>query len=199
MFKTKTLFFSLLTALCFSTYVFSEATAPVFTAPSVKANPRAVLHTTRGDITIELYPDKAPLTVANFIDYAKNGFYNGVIFHRVVRNMIIQTGGYTESLHEKATKTPILNESKNRLHNERWTVAMARKRDPDSATSQFFINLKLNTEFDSRPGNPGYTVFGKVVEGQYVVKSISLVPTTQKEGLADIPIENIVIERVEIK
>ena len=163
------------------------------------ANPQVVLHTTRGAITIELYPDKAPLTVANFLDYAKSGHYDGVIFHRVIRNFMIQTGGYTEDFVEKATKPPVLNESKNKLHNERWTVAMARTSDPDSASSQFFINLKMNTNLDYQQGKAGYTVFGKVIDGQFVAKSISMVPTTGKNGFQDVPIENIVIERVTIQ
>lgn len=163
------------------------------------AYPQVVLHTNRGDITLELYPDKAPLTVANFLAYAKSGHYNGTLFHRVIRNFMIQGGGLNESMNEKPLKDPVLNESANGLYNQRWTVAMARKNDPDSATAQFFINLKMNTELDPRQGKPGYTVFGKVIDGQYVVKSIGMVPTTNKNGYQNVPIENIVIESVDIK
>jgi peptidyl-prolyl cis-trans isomerase A (cyclophilin A)/peptidyl-prolyl cis-trans isomerase B (cyclophilin B) len=193
-----TTFFAVLFISLFSLHGFASDKS-INTASKIKPNPQVVLHTTRGEIAIELYPDKAPLTVANFLDYAKSGHYDGMIFHRVIRNFMIQTGGYTEDFAEKATKPPILNESKNGLHNERWMVAMARKNDPDSASSQFFINLKMNTNLDYQQGKPGYAVFGKVIDGQFVVKSISMVPTTGKNGFQDVPIENIVIERVTIK
>lgn len=168
-------------------------------ASAQPTNPKVVVHTSRGNFTIELYPQKAPITVANFLDYVNSGFYEGVIFHRVISNKVIQTGGHTEDLAEKPTKAPIINESNNQLHNERWTVAMARQQDPDSATSQFFINMKLNTDFDYRPEKHGYAVFGKVIDGQHVVRAISLVPTQTKYIFDDIPVNNIVIKRIEVQ
>jgi cyclophilin family peptidyl-prolyl cis-trans isomerase len=191
----------------FAQATFSEATKDSSTSTSTRATATAaivkptlvVLHTNRGDITLELYPDKAPLTVANFIAYAQSGFYDGTIFHRVIKDFMIQGGGFNENLQEKRTRDPILNESNNGLNNLRWTIAMARMNNPDSAAAQFFINLKMNTILDYENGKEGYTVFGKVIDGQYVVKSISLVPTETKNGNEDVPEENIVIEHVEIK
>lgn len=187
-------------ALLFCTVLgsLSVQAADTATGKTAKTNPQVVLHTTRGAITLELFADKSPLTVANFLEYVKSGHYNGTIFHRVIRNFMIQTGGMTADMVEKPTRDPVLNESKNRLHNERWTVAMARRNDPDSARAQFFINLKMNTNLDYQNGQPGYTVFGKVIDGEHIVKAISLVPTTAKDGHQDVPIEPIVIERVEI-
>ncbi len=157
-----------------------------------------ILHTTKGPIHIELYPDKAPVTVANFLQYARDGFYDGTIFHRVIPRFMIQGGGFTAELEEKETRDPIPNESGNRLNNDRWTVAMARTDDPDSATSQFFINLRINAELDRRAGKAGYAVFGKVTEGQHVVREISLVKTQSVGPLDDVPVEPIIIESVEI-
>jgi cyclophilin family peptidyl-prolyl cis-trans isomerase len=176
----------------------STAKSAATTAPAVKTT-IVILHTNRGDITLELYPDKAPLTVANFLAYAKSGFYDGTIFHRVIKDFMIQGGGFNENMQEKRTREPILNESNNGLNNLRWTIAMARMNNPDSAAAQFFINLKMNNILDYKDGKEGYTVFGKVIDGQYVVKSISLVPTETKNGNEDVPEENIVIEHVVIK
>lgn len=161
--------------------------------------PRVVLHTSKGPITIELYPDKAPITVANFLTYARAGFYDGTIFHRVVPRFMIQGGGYTTDLQPKPTLDPIPNEAGNGLHNTPWSVAMARTDDPDSATSEFFINLRLNSELDRQPGKPGYAVFGAVVDGQYVASDISLGATRPTgDGENSLPVEPVVIERVEI-
>jgi len=159
---------------------------------------KVILHTNKGAITIALYPEQAPKTVANFLEYARGGFYDGVIFHRVKPRFVIQAGGYDAELREKKVRDPIENESKNRLHNDRWTVAMARHSDPDSATSQFFINLSMNFDLDPQGGKPGYTVFGIVTDGQPVVRDISLVRTHSVAGLDNVPIEPVVIERVEI-
>lgn len=158
-------------------------------------NPEVVLKTSRGNITIELYPDKAPVTVKNFLEYVDSGFYDGTIFHRVIPNFMIQGGGFTPALKEKPTHAPIVNESKNWLHNERGTIAMARTSDPDSAGSQFFINLRMNTSLDYMPGHPGYTVFGKVVNGMATVEDIALQPTTQKGQMENVPVKPIIIER----
>lgn len=161
--------------------------------------PIMTLHTNKGDIAMELRPDKAPLTVANVLQYARDGFYDGLIFHRVVRRFVIQTGGYDVELEPRPTRDPIPSEAKNGLDNERWTVAMARTSDPDSADSQFFINLKLNMSLDARAGRDGYTVFGKVLEdSQHVVAAIGKIRTRAWGGFPNMPVEPVIIERVSI-
>lgn len=162
-------------------------------------NPVVILHTSKGPITIELYPDKAPVSVENFLNYAQSGFYNGTIFHRVIKRFMIQAGGFDKNMQQKPTNPPIVNESGNGLYNDRYTVAMARTSDPDSATSQFFINTAMNGRLDGIGDQPGYAVFGKVIEGQYVVKAIEKVRTHRVAGHADVPMEPVVIERVEVK
>lgn len=162
-------------------------------------NPIAILHTSKGAITIELYADKAPLSVANFLDYAKSGFYDGVIFHRVIKRFMIQTGGFTQDMSKKNTKKPVINESNNGLYNERWTLAMARTSDPDSATSQFFINTKMNSNLNYGRGKPGYSVFGIVTDGRHVVKAIEKTKTATLGPYANVPVEPIIIERIEIQ
>lgn len=139
------------------------------------------LSTNFGDIVLELFPDKAPVTVDNFLGYVDSGHYDGTVFHRVINNFMIQGGGFTEQLVEKKTGEPIVNESRNRLHNVRGTVAMARTGEPDSATAQFFINHRNNLRLDWAPGREGYTVFGKVVDGMGVVDFIA----TAKTGVAN--------------
>lgn len=171
--------------------------SPLF-AEAGQPNPVVIIHTSKGAITLELYADKAPVTVANFLDYAKSGFYDGTIFHRVIKRLIIQGGGYTVALSLKETRAPIVNESDNGLHNDRYTIAMARKSDPDSATSQFFINTRINASFDSRNDQPGYTVFGEVTEGKDVVRSIAKVETRSMGEFRDVPVKPIIIERVEL-
>ena len=171
--------------------------------PAIAAEPqpsgdRVILHTNKGDITIALYPDKAPKTVANFLEYARSGFYDNTLFHRVKSRSLIQGGGFDVSGVEKKPGEPVVNESDNGLRNERWTVGLARRADPDSGTSQFFINLSMNFEFDPRFGKPGYTVFGVVVDGQPVVRDISLVKTHSSNGFDDVPVESVIVERVEI-
>ena len=174
------------------------AAIALLTALTVSAyaadNPEVVLQTSRGSITIELYPKKAPVTVKNFLAYVDSGFYDGTIFHRVIPNFVIQGGGFTPAMKEKPTRAPIVNESKNWLHNERGTIAMARTSDPNSATSQFFINLRMNTSLDYMPGHPGYTVFGKVIDGMSTVDAIAVQPTTKKDGMQNVPVKPIVIE-----
>ncbi len=168
-------------------------------AQDAHTNPIAIIATSKGAITIELYPREAPITVANFIDYAKSGFYRGTIFHRVIKKFMIQGGGYTRQMKEKYSRPPIINESGNGLHNDRWTVAMARTNDPDSASSQFFINTKMNARLDAQAGQPGYAVFGMVTDGFDVVKAIEKSPTMTFDGHQNFPVEPIIIEKVEIK
>lgn len=159
------------------------------------------LHTNKGIIDIELDFDKAPNTAKNFQQYVEEGFYNGVIFHRVIPNFMIQGGGMESGLKEKTTRAPIANEADNGLKNDRGTIAMARTSDPHSASAQFFINLKDN-DFLNHTGKTlqgwGYAVFGKVVAGMEVVDSIATVKTGRLGYHSDVPTEDIVIEKAEI-
>jgi cyclophilin family peptidyl-prolyl cis-trans isomerase len=164
-------------------------------------NPRVLMKTTDGDITIELYADKSPITVENFLRYADDGHYDGTVFHRVISNFMIQGGGFDAELKEKETRGPIVNESKNKLHNTRGTLAMARTSDPDSAAAQFFINQRSNLRLDWSGGKDGYTVFGEVVDGMQVVDIISLTDTSSAQAqttrgptvFQDVPVQPIVI------
>lgn len=165
----------------------------VNTATQAAANPTVVLETTLGDVTIELYPESAPITVANFLTYVESGYYDGTIFHRVIPRFMVQGGGFNKDMQQKATADPIINEAQNRLHNERGTVAMARTNDPDSATSQFYINLKMNMSLDWTPRSAGYAVFGAVTDGMDVVDAMVLEPTGQIDQHQDVPVEPIVI------
>ena len=153
------------------------------------------LKTAMGDIIIELNPEKAPVTVKNFLGYVSNGFYDGLIFHRVISGFMIQGGGFTQDMEQKKTNPPIKIESSNGLSNDRGTIAMARTNVPNSATSQFFINHADN-DFLNYAGNsnPGYAVFGKVVEGMDVVDKIASVKTTIHGGMDDVPVESVIIE-----
>ena len=155
-----------------------------------------VLNTNHGAITLELDFDKAPLSAANFLDYAKSGFYDGTIFHRVINNFMIQGGGFLPDMTEKENSDPIINESKNRLHNTRGTLAMARTSDPDSATSQFYINQRSNLNLDWAPGRQGYAVFGEVRQGMDVVDFIATADTGPVNGMGDVPQQAIVIEEI---
>ena len=154
-----------------------------------------VIETTQGDIVVELNPEKAPNTVKNFLTYVNEGFYAGTIFHRVIRDFMIQGGGFDKNLNQKETREPIQNESKNGLFNETYTIAMARTNDPHSATSQFFINLKDNYFLDD---GDGYCVFGKVTSGHRVVQKIGSLPTHVKEGMGDVPIKGVTIKAIKI-
>jgi peptidyl-prolyl cis-trans isomerase B (cyclophilin B) len=160
------------------------------------ANPKVILDTTKGQITIELYPEKAPDTVQNFLAYVDAGFYNGTIFHRVIPGFMIQGGGFTSDMQQKPTRPPIKIESDNSVKNLRGTIAMARTQDPNSATAQFFINSAdnefLNFKNKTLQGW-GYAVFGKVVQGMEVVDEISKVKTGAKDGHRDVPVEPVVI------
>lgn len=159
-------------------------------------NPQVVIKTSQGDITLRLFRDKSPVTVENFLQYVDEGFYNGTIFHRVIPNFMIQGGGMLPDMSEKETREPIVNESKNRLHNVRGTVAMARTNDPDSATAQFFINQRTNLRLDWAPGREGYTVFGEVTDGMNVVDFISTTPVQKVGPHTDVPAQPIVIKEI---
>jgi cyclophilin family peptidyl-prolyl cis-trans isomerase len=171
--------------------------APISLAGEASAtDPIVVIKTTEGDITVRLYPDKAPVTVENFLAYVDSGFYDGTIFHRVIPDFMVQGGGFLPDMTEKETLSPIANESKNRLHNVRGTIAMARTNDPDSATSQFFINQRNNLRLDWSPGNAGYTVFGEVIQGMQVVDFIATAPTGRVGPFSDVPVEPIAIREI---
>jgi len=170
--------------------------------PFEKELPTAIIHTSQGDVKIELYEDQAPVTVKNFLDYARKGYYDGTIFHRVIPGFMVQGGGFDAELTPKPTEAPIKNEADNGLSNERGTIAMARTNDPNSATAQFFINVVDNTALDHRGKQSGrtwgYAVFGRVIEGMGVVDEIRFVPTEARGPHQDVPVELVFIERVEI-
>ena len=172
-------------------------------SPSAQeANPMVVMETSLGTITIELYQDKAPKSVENFLAYVNSGFFEGTVFHRVIPGFMIQGGGMTADLNRKATRPPIENEATNGLKNTRGTIAMARTSDVNSATSQFFINPVNNASLDHRSTNPsefGYAVFGMVTEGMDVVDKIRAVPTGTRGPFQDVPNEPVVIQSVGIK
>ncbi len=151
--------------------------------------------TNKGNIIVELNQEKAPITVTNFLSYVDEGFYNNTIFHRVIDGFMIQGGGFTENGTQKKTKAPIKLESNNGLHNKRGTIAMARTNIPDSATAQFFINTVDNDFLDYQAGNPGYAVFGNVVEGMNVVDAITKVQTGNRP-MPDWPVEPVIIESI---
>ena len=155
-----------------------------------------LMTTSLGDIVIELNRAKAPITVANFLSYTDQEFYDGTIFHRVIANFMIQGGGLTADMSKKTTDPPITNEWRNGLKNKRGSIAMARTSQPDSATAQWFINVKDNANLDGSRGGAGYAVFGRVVAGMDVVEKIRYADTGVKMGRGDVPIETIVIEKV---
>lgn len=161
------------------------------------ANPvRVQFETSMGAFTVELWPDEAPLTVKNFLGYVRRGFYEGLVFHRVIEGFMIQTGGYTADLEYREPVGRVPNESVGGPRNLRGTLAMARQRNPDSADSQFFINLADNRHLDADGSYPGYTVFGRVVKGMDVVERIAHVPTNTQDGFQDVPVKPVVIEHV---
>ncbi len=170
-------------------------------AVAEEKNPVVLIKTNMGNIYVELYPNKAPKTVKNFLTYVKEGFYDGLIFHRVVRGFVIQGGGFDRNLkYRKPTHPPIENESDNGLSNLRGTIAMARTSDPHSATTQFFINLVDNTYLDygKNPQKWGYAVFGKVVKGMDVVDEIGNVPVMNVGRMMNVPVRPVVIEKIQI-
>ncbi|MBI5938586.1 MAG: peptidyl-prolyl cis-trans isomerase [Betaproteobacteria bacterium] len=160
-----------------------------------------ILHTNFGDIKLQLDAEKAPDTVNNFLQYVRDGFYDNTIFHRVIDGFMIQGGGFTADMEQKATRAEIQNEAHNGLKNTAYTIAMARTPNPHSASSQFFINVKDNNFLDFTEPSPrgyGYCVFGQVVEGRDVVDRIKAVPTGNRAGHQDVPTETVLIEKAEI-
>jgi len=152
------------------------------------------LETSKGNIVIELNEQVAPVTVRNFLGYVETGFYDGTIFHRVIPGFMIQGGGFTKQMIQKKTLNPIINEARNGLSNKRGTISMARSSNPDSATSQFFINHRDNDFLDYiDDSKPGYAVFGTVIEGMDVVDAIAAVETTTRNGMDDVPVEPVII------
>lgn len=160
---------------------------------NAKENPQVVMETTLGNFTITLYPEKAPITVKNFLAYVDSGFYEGTIFHRVIPRFMAQGGGFTTDMAQKPTLDPIVNEARNGLHNERGMIAMARTNDPNSANSQFFINYKMNLNLDWSPRSAGYAVFGQVTEGMEVVDEMALQPSGRVGHYDDVPVKPIII------
>ena len=154
------------------------------------------LITNMGTITLDLDAERAPETVKNFLQYVQDGHYDNTVFHRVIPDFMIQGGGFLPDMTEKATNPPVANESKNRLHNTRGTIAMARTNDPDSATAQFFINQRNNLQLDWAPGRDGYTVFGEVILGMNIVDFIATAPTGKAGMLSDVPLQPIVIKEI---
>ena len=196
---------TLLSALLLLTSLtsFAQDEAPVESEnPFAKERPTVVLHTSMGEITIELFEEEAPISVENFLAYARDGHYDGTIFHRVIPNFMVQGGGFDAEFNQKPTRETITNEADNGLKNSRGTVAMARTGMPHSASSQFFINVVDNASLDHRGKQSGrtwgYAVFGEVTEGMDVVDQIRVVPTTSRPPYRDVPVEPVIIERVEI-
>ena len=182
-----------------SALVFLAAVGPGDAQEMADGNPKVEFDTTKGKMVIELYPDKAPLTVQNFLSYVDAGFYDGTIFHRVIPNFMVQGGGFEPGMSQKACREPIKNEADNGLKNDLGTIAMARTNDPHSATAQFFINAKDNGFLNhTAPTGQGwgYCVFGKVTEGLDVLEAIEKVATTSRAGHQDVPQDDVVIENV---
>jgi cyclophilin family peptidyl-prolyl cis-trans isomerase len=174
-----------------------SAVAPTADAPT--ASPVYVSMTTsKGVIYLELNAAKAPISTENFVSYTKEGFYNGTIFHRVIKTFMIQGGGFTADMKQKATKAPISNEWQNGLPNSRGAISMARTNEPNSATSQFFINTVDNKMLDQPRGGAAYAVFGKVIKGMDVVDAIAAVPTGPSSGMGDVPKTVVTIEKMEV-
>lgn len=180
-------------------FLFSfEVMAASNVAQNKNANVRVLIETTEGNITLELYPDKAPVSVKNFLSYVNEGAYNGTIFHRVISGFMVQGGGFTPDWDKRPTHSPIINEADNGLKNRRGTLAMARTNHVDSATSQFFINLTDNAFLDHSKKGFGYAVFGEVSEGMNVVQAIAKVRTGRKVGRNDVPVTDIIMTRVSL-
>jgi cyclophilin family peptidyl-prolyl cis-trans isomerase len=168
-------------------------------APTTSAAPVYVSMTTsKGVIYLELNAAKAPISTENFVNYTKEGFYNGTIFHRVIKTFMIQGGGFTADMKQKETKAPISNEWQNGLPNSRGAISMARTNEPNSATCQFFINTVDNKMLDQPRGGAAYAVFGKVIKGMDVVDAIAAVPTGQSSGMGDVPKTVVTIEKMEV-
>jgi peptidyl-prolyl cis-trans isomerase B (cyclophilin B) len=167
-----------------------------------RENDIVVFETSAGSFEVELYPDKAPITVENFLSYVKEAFFDGLIFHRVIDGFMIQGGGFDENMNQKPTKAPIKNEAGNGLKNEKYTIAMARTNVVNSATAQFFINVEDNDFLDHRDESPagfGYAVFGKVIKGTDVIDKVKGVKTATKGYHEDVPVVPVIIRRASIK
>lgn len=164
-------------------------------------NPIVIFKTSKGEITIEVFEDKVPLTAGNFLEYVRSGFYDGTIFHRVIPGFVVQGGGFAPGMQQKKTRAPIVNEASKAPSNARGTLSMARTSVPDSATSQFFINLVDNKNLDYRGPGPGagYCVFGRVIEGLDVVDAIAKVQTGRRPPHADVPVEDVVLISAKIE
>jgi peptidyl-prolyl cis-trans isomerase A (cyclophilin A) len=187
------------------TFVISMVTIAIavglFALPSgaLAENPKVLLDTSMGKVTIELFRKDAPVSVKNFLSYVREGFYDGLVFHRVIPGFMIQGGGFTVGMKEKRTRSPIRNEAANGLKNERGTIAMARTADPDSASSQFFINVVDNKGLNGPlPDGHGYAVFGKVVKGMDVVDRIASVKTGSRGPFQDVPLKAVEIRSVKL-
>ena len=171
----------------------------VLSSSALAENPIVKLETSEGDITVVLFADKSPKTVENFLAHVDEGFYENTVFHRIIDNFMVQGGGFNVDLKQKKTERKVINESKNRLHNDRGTLAMARTSDPDSAGSQFFINQRNNPRLDWTPFKPGYTVFGEVITGMRIVDFMASTPTGNALGKTDkgqMPLQNVPLDPI---
>ena len=171
----------------------------VLSSSALAENPIVKLETSEGDITVVLFADKSPKTVENFLAHVDEGFYENTVFHRIIDNFMVQGGGFDVDLNQKKTERKVINESKNRLHNDRGTLAMARTSDPDSAGSQFFINQRNNPRLDWTPFKPGYTVFGEVITGMRIVDFMASTPTGNAVGKTDkgqMPLQNVPLDPI---
>jgi len=180
--------------------VLAILTSLVFSLTAL-ANPKVLMETSMGNIELELYEDKAPATVKNFLTYVNEGFDDGTIFHRVIKKFMIQGGGFDKTMKRKETHAPIKNEAENGLQNKPGTISMARTSDPHSATAQFFINAKNNSFLNFRDKTPrawGYAVFGRVSKGMDVVKAIENVRTGVNRGFRDVPVKTVTINKVSV-
>ncbi len=186
----------------FKKYLIAAASLVALTFSSATfASTQIKMTTSAGDIVIELEDEKAPVTVENFISYVESGFYDGTIFHRIIPGFVIQGGGFSAEMQRKSTQSPIQNEADNELKNTHYSLSMARTSDPNSATSQFFINLVDNASLDHTGKDQrgwGYAVFGRVVSGQEVVDQIATVDTGSKMGMRDVPLEPVLIESASV-
>lgn len=180
-------------------FALTALTLGLLASTTASAAPSIEMQTNMGPIILELNAEKAPKTVQNFLQYAKDGFYNGTIFHRVIEGFMIQGGGFSKNMDEKPTGAPIPNEAKNGLKNQRGTLAMARRSEPNSATAQFFINHKDNAALDyPSPDGSGYAVFGKVTQGMDVVDKIAKTPVGNRGMHQNVPVEPVIIQSVKI-
>ena len=178
---------------------FLSLTLIVLSSSALAENPIVKLETSEGDITVVLFADKSPKTVENFLAHVDEGFYENTVFHRIIDNFMVQGGGFDVDLKQKKTERKVINESKNRLHNDRGTLAMARTSDPDSAGSQFFINQRNNLRLDWTPFKPGYTVFGEVITGMRIVDFMASTPTGNAVGKTDkgqMPLQNVPLDPI---